>query len=255
MSSRFVLERGISGHPDTGAYDYDDEDYYWVPGTSVLAPEVGFLWTPGYWAWGGDRFILYDGYWGPHVGFYSGIVYGFGYFGEGYEGGRWDNGRFFYNRSVNNVNITEIHNVYNTTARSLRSSGIISQAWQGRCRFQPPTHTRISTPKCGTGVKMKPALPKGCRLKCPQQPIEDREEDVVAGFRSVVVQQVLLAQAKWGPVAGCSGGCLLILAWIDLGSLPRFVAGRLHGMGLSAGSIQISTVACVVRSETDFTEA
>ena len=101
--------------PGYWAYDYDDEDYYWVPGTWVEAPEVGFLWTPGYWAWEGGGFIFHEGYWGPHVGFYGGISYGFGYFGEGYEGGRWDNGRFFYNRSVNNVNVTEIHNVYNTT--------------------------------------------------------------------------------------------------------------------------------------------
>jgi WXXGXW repeat (2 copies) len=101
--------------PGYWAYDYDEGDYYWVPGTWVLAPGIGFLWTPGYWAWGGDRFIFYDGYWGPHVGFYGGIVYGFGYFGEGYQGGRWENGQFYYNRSVNNVNITNIHNVYNTT--------------------------------------------------------------------------------------------------------------------------------------------
>ncbi|MBZ5654529.1 MAG: hypothetical protein LAO56_04525 [Acidobacteriia bacterium] len=101
--------------PGYWAYDYDVDDYYWVPGTWVLAPEVGFLWTPGYWAWEGGGFFFHEGYWGPRVGFYGGIVYGFGYFGEGYEGGRWDHDRFFYNRSVNNVNITEIHNVYNTT--------------------------------------------------------------------------------------------------------------------------------------------
>jgi hypothetical protein len=101
--------------PGYWAYDYDNSDYYWVPGTWVMAPEVGFLWTPAYWGWGGDGFVFYDGYWGPHVGFYGGINYGFGYFGEGYEGGRWDGGHFFYNRSVNNVNITNIHNVYNTT--------------------------------------------------------------------------------------------------------------------------------------------
>jgi hypothetical protein len=33
----------------------------------------------------------------------------------GFEGGRWDNGRFFYNRSVSNVDVSVIHNVYNTT--------------------------------------------------------------------------------------------------------------------------------------------
>jgi len=101
--------------PGYWAYDYDANDYYWVPGTWVMAPEPGFLWTPAYWGWGGDGFVFYDGYWGPHVGFYGGINYGFGYFGEGYEGGRWDNGHFFCNRSVNNVNSNEIHNVYNTT--------------------------------------------------------------------------------------------------------------------------------------------
>jgi hypothetical protein len=101
--------------PGYWAWDSDADDYYWVPGTWVLAPEVGFLWTPGWWGWGGSAFIFHEGYWGPRVGFYGGVSYGFGYFGHGYEGGRWDNGHFFYNRSVNNVNVTVIHNVYNTT--------------------------------------------------------------------------------------------------------------------------------------------
>jgi hypothetical protein len=100
--------------PGYWAWDPDYEDYYWVPGTWVLAPEVGYLWTPGYWAWGGSAFVFYEGYWGPVVGYYGGIVYGYGYFGHGYDGGRWDGGRFYYNRTVNNINVTEIHNVYNT---------------------------------------------------------------------------------------------------------------------------------------------
>ncbi len=101
--------------PGYWAYDYNAADYYWVPGTWVEAPQPGYLWTPAYWGWGGDRFLFHEGYWGPRVGFYGGINYGFGYFGDGYEGGRWDHDRFFYNRSVNNVNVTNIHNVYNTT--------------------------------------------------------------------------------------------------------------------------------------------
>src|SRR5271169_2706669 len=99
--------------PGYWAWSDDDGDYYWVPGTWVEAPEVGFLWTPPFWGWEAGVFIFHEGFWGPRVGFYGGINYGFGYFGEGYEGGRWDNGRFFYNRSANNV--TNIHNVYNTT--------------------------------------------------------------------------------------------------------------------------------------------
>jgi hypothetical protein len=102
------------GYIWTPGYWAWDGEYYWVPGTWVLAPEPGFLWTPGYWGWGGSGFIFYDGYWGPSVGFYGGIDYGYGYFGHGYEGGRWDHGHFFYNTAVNHVDPHVIHNVYNT---------------------------------------------------------------------------------------------------------------------------------------------
>ena len=108
-------EDGDLWTPGYWAWDDDFGDYYWVPGTWVMAPEVGFLWTPPYWGWGGEAFAFHEGFWGPQVGFYGGINYGFGYFGEGYAGGRWDGGHFFYNRSVTNVNVTVIHNVYNTT--------------------------------------------------------------------------------------------------------------------------------------------
>src|SRR5271156_5478802 len=100
--------------PGYWAYGDDFDDYYWVPGTWVEAPEVGFLWTPGYWGWAGDRFAFNEGYWGPTIGFYGGINYGFGYFGNGYEGGRWDNGHFFYNTYVNRVDVHVVRNVYNT---------------------------------------------------------------------------------------------------------------------------------------------
>ncbi len=62
---------------------------------------------------GGDRFVFTAG-WGPVVEFYGGINYGFGYFGHGYEGGRWDGGHFYYNTTVNRVNMEVVHNVYNT---------------------------------------------------------------------------------------------------------------------------------------------
>lgn len=95
-----------------GYWDWDGDDYYWVPGTWVEAPEAGYLWTPAWWGWGGNAYLFHAGYWGPQVGWYGGIDYGFGYFGRGYEGGRWDGGHFFYNRAVNNVNVSIIHNVY-----------------------------------------------------------------------------------------------------------------------------------------------
>ena len=101
--------------PGYWAWDPDYDDYYWVPGTWVQAPEVGYLWTPPWWGWENGAFLFHEGFWGPQVGFYGGIDYGFGYFGTGFVGGRWDNGHFFYNRDVMNVNVTEIHNVYNET--------------------------------------------------------------------------------------------------------------------------------------------
>jgi hypothetical protein len=113
------------------------EDYYWVPGTWVLAPEVGFLWTPGWWGWGGDVFVFHEGFWGPEVGFYGGINYGFGYFGEGFEGGRWESGHFFYNRSVTNVNVTNIHNVYNTTVNVRNETRVSFNGGNGGINRRP----------------------------------------------------------------------------------------------------------------------
>jgi hypothetical protein len=99
--------------PGYWAYDDSVSDYYFVPGAWVQAPEVGFLWTPGYWGWGDGGFRFNEGYWGETVGFYGGINYGFGYWGGGYGGGRWNNGHFFYNTSVNHIDVVNIHNTYN----------------------------------------------------------------------------------------------------------------------------------------------
>ena len=98
-----------------GYWAYADAGYYWVPGVWVQPPSVGVLWTPGYWGWGGSAYLWHAGYWGPHVGFYGGVNYGFGYGGAGYGGGFWRGGAFQYNRTVNNINVTNIHNTYNTT--------------------------------------------------------------------------------------------------------------------------------------------
>lgn len=95
-----------------GYWAYGEAGYYWVPGVWVRPPQVGLLWTPGYWGWGGGVYVFHAGYWGPHVGFYGGVNYGFGYGGSGFYGGRWEGGRFAYNTAVVNVNTTVIHNTY-----------------------------------------------------------------------------------------------------------------------------------------------
>jgi hypothetical protein len=98
-----------------GYWAYGDEGYYWVPGTWVLPPTVGLLWTPGYWGWREGIYAWNAGYWGPTVGFYGGVNYGFGYGGVGFAGGMWRGGVFAYNRSVTNIGTVNITNVYNKT--------------------------------------------------------------------------------------------------------------------------------------------
>ena len=98
-----------------GYWAWGPAGYYWVPGVWVMPPQVGVLWTPGYWGWGGSAYIFHAGYWGPHIGFYGGVNYGHGYGGYGYEGGYWRNGAFAYNRSVNNITNVHVTNVYNKT--------------------------------------------------------------------------------------------------------------------------------------------
>jgi hypothetical protein len=95
-----------------GYWAYGPMGYYWVPGTWVIAPAVGLLWTPGYWGWGNGIYLWHAGYWGPHIGFYGGVNYGFGYGGVGFGGGRWVGNSFSYNTAVVNVNRTVITNVY-----------------------------------------------------------------------------------------------------------------------------------------------
>ena len=97
-----------------GYWAWGGSEYYWVPGTWVAPPRVGVYWTPAYWGWVGGAYMFHAGYWGPHVGYYGGINYGGGYVGIGYVGGRWDDrGRFAYNTAVTNVNTTVVHNTYN----------------------------------------------------------------------------------------------------------------------------------------------
>jgi len=98
-----------------GYWGYATAGYYWVPGTWVLPPAVGLLWTPGYWGFVSGAYIWHAGYWGPHIGFYGGVNYGFGYFGTGFAGGYWQGGHYYYNSAYNNFGHVHVTNVYNRT--------------------------------------------------------------------------------------------------------------------------------------------
>ncbi len=108
--------------PGYWAWD-PDYGYYWVPGMWLLAPYPGALWTPGYWVWNDGVYVWYEGYWGPVVGYYGGVNYGYGYSGYGYDGGYWRGGKFYYNRVVNNINVTNITTVYSRQVRNMRPAG------------------------------------------------------------------------------------------------------------------------------------
>jgi hypothetical protein len=95
-----------------GYWAWGIDGYYWVPGVWVAPPRAGFLWTPGYWGFANGIYGWNAGYWGPHVGFYGGVNYGFGYAGVGFFGGVWAGSVFRYNTAVVNVNTTVVRNVY-----------------------------------------------------------------------------------------------------------------------------------------------
>ena len=95
-----------------GYWAYGPDGYYWVPGAWVPAPYEGAMWTPGYWGWSDGLYVFHEGYWGPHVGYYGGVNYGFGYGGIGFVGGMWRGHDFVYNTAVMRVDERRIHNVY-----------------------------------------------------------------------------------------------------------------------------------------------
>jgi hypothetical protein len=153
-----------------GYWAYGPYGYYWVPGTWVLAPFVGALWTPGYWGWGNGLYIWNAGYWGPRVGFYGGVNYGFGYTGFGYYGGYWSDGAFRYNRAVNNVNVTSVHNTYYTAVSNAPARRISYHGGPGGTTVQPPA-------------------PNGAWTGAPRTPptaIQQQHEQVASGNRTML---------------------------------------------------------------------
>jgi WXXGXW repeat (2 copies) len=126
-----------------GYWAYGDAGYFWVPGTWVLPPSAGLLWTPGYWGWRSGIYAWNAGYWGPTVGFYGGVNYGFGYGGIGFAGGEWRGGVFAYNRSVNNFGSVNITNVYNKTV-IVNNNHVAFNGGAGGLSAQPTQGERVA---------------------------------------------------------------------------------------------------------------
>ena len=143
-----------------GYWAYDDNyegGYFWVPGTWVQPPTFGYLWTPGYWGYGESAYLFHPGYWGPHIGFYGGVNYGFGYIGHGYEGGYWEGNRFNYNRAVNNINSNNVQNTYvknvtvvnnyNNVSYNGGQGGVQARALPQEVRAQHEQHLQPTAPQ------------------------------------------------------------------------------------------------------------
>lgn len=129
-----------------GYWAWGPYGYYWVPGTWVLPPQVGLFWTPGWWGWDadGDDYRWHAGYWGPQVGFYGGIDYGFGYYGTGFVGGYWHRGVFFYNRAVVNVGPAIGTNVYYRDVYHREGRHVSFNGGRGGLRARPTRLDRFA---------------------------------------------------------------------------------------------------------------
>ena len=126
-----------------GYWAWGTSGYYWVPGTWIMPPEIGMLWTPGYWGSSGGGYLWHAGYWGQHVGFYGGINYGFGYFGSDYVGGHWQGNAFYYNSAVNNVGSTHVANVYRQTVVN-HSASHVSYSGAGGVAARPGPTAQVA---------------------------------------------------------------------------------------------------------------
>jgi hypothetical protein len=120
-----------------GYWAYGPDGYFWVPGTWVRPPSIGLLWTPGYWGWRDGIYAWNGGYWGPHVGFYGGVNYGFGYGGIGYGGGVWRGGVFSYNTTVNNVGSVSVSTYSKTVINNTNVTNVSFNGGAGGTKVQP----------------------------------------------------------------------------------------------------------------------
>jgi hypothetical protein len=134
-----------------GYWGWGGGGYYWVPGVWVAPPAVGLLWTPPWWGWNNGVYAFNEGYWGPTVGFYGGINYGYGYWGDGYWGGHWEGDTFHYNTAVTRVNTNVVHNTY-------VDSSVNRQMNTSRAAFNGPN-----------GVKAEPTAEQRAAGENPQK--------------------------------------------------------------------------------------
>ncbi|HTA81485.1 MAG TPA: hypothetical protein VK783_00995 [Bacteroidia bacterium] len=119
-----------------GYWAYGAYGYYWVPGVWISPPTIGYLWTPGYWGCNEGIYAWNGGYWGSNIGFYGGVNYGYGYGGSGFYGGRWEGGSFRYNSAACNVGAS-FHNTYSDRTVIINNSNHTSFNGRGGLSATP----------------------------------------------------------------------------------------------------------------------
>jgi len=165
------------------------------------APQVGYLWTPGYWGYTGGRYLYNYGYWGPHIGYYGGINYGNGYTGVGYQGGYWSGDRFNYNRSVNNVTTTNVH-VYNRTVTNTVINNTAINNTTSRASYAGPGGvTRRPLPAELAATREQRIPPMTTQIQHRQEAAQNRQQfaSVNHGRPAIVVATKPIPQGK--PIA------------------------------------------------------
>jgi hypothetical protein len=203
-----------------GYWAYGDAGYYWVPGVWVAPPRVGLLWTPGYWGFASGLYGWHAGYWGPHVGFYGGVNYGFGFGGVGFIGGGWAGNVFRYNSAVVNVNTTVVRNVY-VDRTVINNAGVLNRA-----SFNGPG-----------GVAARPS---------PQEQAFSREQHVAATPGQISHQQV--ASRDRSQLASVNGGHPATAAMDTVNGRRFNQQGRLAS-GVATGRMKAAQASRVERRE------
>lgn len=125
-----------------GYWAYGTVGYYWIPGAWIQPPDVGLLWTPPYWGWNNGYYAFNPGYWGRHVGFYGGVNYGYGYGGNGYDGGRWNGQHFEYNRAANNFGSLHVVNTYQSNLTVVHHTNVSYMGGAGGLKTTPSAQNR-----------------------------------------------------------------------------------------------------------------
>jgi hypothetical protein len=180
-----------------GYWNYASAGYYWVPGVWVQAPYAGALWTPPYWGWVGGHYGFFHGYWGPHIGFYGGVNYGFGYVGVGYQGGYWNHDHFFYNRAVNNINVNIVHNVYNYRVVENNNVRVSFNGGPGGLRIRPRPAELVA-------FREPHAPPMQAQVQIERAAVTNRAQFAAVNHgrpASVVIEKPLVADRDVHPVA------------------------------------------------------